>query len=62
MLPFLPLLGIVLVSAASAVQIRSYNKVNYEDLTSQEQLQALFPNNEASINLVRSRILEFSIL
>ena len=53
MLPLIPLLGLALVTVVFAVQSRSYNKVNYDDLSSKEQLEALFPNNEASINLVK---------
>ena len=42
----------LLLSITAAVHMRSYNKVNYEDLTSKEQLEAFFPDGVASTNLV----------
>ena len=45
-------LGLGFLTLTSAVQIRSYNKVNYEDFTSKEQLEALFSDGVVSTNLV----------
>ena len=46
------LLLLGLLSQAASVVIRSYNSVNFQELTTREQLEALFPDERASTNIV----------
>jgi hypothetical protein len=46
---------LISLSMASSVVMRSYNKVNFEEYLTQNQLMTLFDaNQQATINLVRT--------